>query len=229
MSVLRGILTVLALLAALAAAGRAVAEEPLYYEESEGAVVFTNTPTNPGARVVPGFEVAEPEAVAASAPAELPSSIYDSFIDRLAREYRVSAELIKAVAVVESDLNPHAVSRKGAMGLMQLMPETARAHGVRDAFDPLQNLRGGTRYLSALLLRYDHDLDLALAAYNAGPGAVRRHGGVPGFPETERYIRRVRQRLGQGSPGGLRAGTEPPPANDAEIVRRPDGSIELVN
>jgi len=111
------------------------------------------------------------------------------------------------------------------MGLMQLMPETARAHGVRDAFDPLQNLRGGTQYLSALLRRYDNDLDLALAAYNAGPEAIRRHGGVPGYPETERYIRRVRQRLRRSSSASAASIR----ANDAEIVRRPDGGIELVN
>jgi soluble lytic murein transglycosylase len=227
-------------LAAIAAclAGRAVrAEEPLYYEEKDGKLVFTNTPPSARPRVVPGFDVVDAPRADVAIPVGLPDTIYDAFIERLAREYGVSADLIKAVAVVESALDPHAVSRKGAMGLMQLMPDTARDQGVRDAFDPLENLRGGTRYLSGLLRRFDDDLDLALAAYNAGPEAVRRHGGVPRYPETERYIRLVRQRLGRPAPPRPAARVHPEPAvpaaavsvGGAEIRRHADGRIELVN
>jgi soluble lytic murein transglycosylase-like protein len=220
-------------------AGPARGEEPLYYEEREGRVVFTNTPPSSGARVLPGFDAPAPAVEREHGKAPLPSTIYDAFIERLAREYGVSADLIKAIAVVESDLNPHAVSRKGAMGLMQLMPGTARDHGVRDAFDPLENLRGGAQYLSALLRRFDENLDLALAAYNAGPEAVRRHGGVPSYPETTQYIRRVRQRLGRSNPpppAPSRAKQSPPKTEElvtetagASIVHHADGRIELVN
>jgi hypothetical protein len=228
----------LPLLLALAAPARG--GDPLYYEERDGRIVFTNTPPSTGARVLPGFDVPEPvrERERDQRHAPLPATIYDAFIEKLAHEYRVSADLIKAVAVVESDLDPHAVSRKGAMGLMQLMPGTARDHGVRDAFDPLENLRGGTQYLSALLRRFDEDIDLALAAYNAGPEAVRRHGGVPGYPETEQYIRRVRQRLGRSIPAPARPRPKKPPSQKAQvvaetagasIVQHADGRIELVN
>jgi hypothetical protein len=236
----------------LAAALPAAAGEALYWEERNGKVVFTNAPSSAASRVVPGFAATDTGSAAHDDrhddrnSGDLPATIYDAFIERLAREYRVSAQLIKAVAHVESAFDPHAVSRKGAMGLMQLMPATAKDQGVKDAFDPLENLRGGARYLSALLRRYDEDLDLALAAYNAGPEAVRRHGGVPGYPETERYIRKVRQRLGQGAPEPRRArsaghdgdrsghASAPAPATavsgrGVEMVRHPDGRIELVN
>ena len=99
-----------------------------------------------------------------------------------------------AVVSVESGFRPDAVSRKGAQGLMQLMPGTARELGVKDAFDPAANLDGGTRYLNALLLQYKGDLKRALAAYNAGAGAVKRHGGVPPYRETRDYVQKVLER-----------------------------------
>jgi hypothetical protein len=100
------------------------------------------------------------------------------------------AELVLRIIEAESGGDPRAVSPKGAQGLMQLMPETARALGVQDPFDPVQNIEGGVRYLSHLLQRFG-DLRLALAAYNAGPGRVQQYGGVPPFPETQRYIERI--------------------------------------
>jgi soluble lytic murein transglycosylase-like protein len=107
----------------------------------------------------------------------------------------VDARLIEAVARQESGLRDTAVSPAGAIGLMQLMPATARALGV-DPRDADQNLMGGARYLGGLIRRYDGDLTLALAAYNAGPGAVDRHGGVPPYRETRLYVRAVLNRLG---------------------------------
>ena len=95
---------------------------------------------------------------------------------------------------VESNYNPDAVSPKGAQGLMQLMPATARSLGVKDSLDPAANLDGGTRHLRALIERYDGDVKRALAAYNAGEGAVARHGGVPPYPETMAYVRKVLER-----------------------------------
>jgi hypothetical protein len=116
---------------------------------------------------------------------------YDDLIRRAGLSYDVDPALIKAVVAAESNFEPRALSRVGAQGLMQLMPETARAMGVRRPFVPRENIRGGVRYLRSLLDRFD-DLDHALAAYNAGPTAVLRYGGVPPYPETEEYVARVR-------------------------------------
>lgn len=111
-----------------------------------------------------------------------------------ARRHGLDPNLVLAVVGVESGFQPDAVSHKGAQGLMQLMPGTARELGVIDAFDPAQNLDGGTRYLRMLVARYGGDLGKALAAYNAGPGAVKRHRGVPPYRETHHYIDRVLKR-----------------------------------
>lgn len=108
-------------------------------------------------------------------------------------------ELVLAVVAVESGFRPDAVSPKGAQGLMQLMPATAGSLGVADAFDPAQNLDGGSRHLGQLLTVYDGDLTRALAAYNAGEGAVQRHGGVPPYRETRAYVKKVLQRYRQGA------------------------------
>ncbi len=103
----------------------------------------------------------------------------------------VDAELVKAVIQVESNYNHNAVSRKGAMGLMQLMPGTANRYGVKKAFDPQENVEGGVRYLKDLLELFGSDLKLALAAYNAGEGAVQRYNGIPNYVETQNYVRKV--------------------------------------
>lgn len=118
-----------------------------------------------------------------------PSS-YDELIERIARRHGVPAALVKAVVKTESNFQRHAVSSKGAQGLMQLMPATAADLGVRDAFSPEENLRGGTRYLRAMIDRYG-DWKHALAAYNAGPGRVDEYGGVPPYAETREYVERV--------------------------------------
>ena len=117
-----------------------------------------------------------------------------------ARRHSLDPDLVRAVVAVESGFRSDAVSPKGAQGLMQLMPATARALGVMDSFDPASNLDGGTRYLRALIQRYDGDLKRALAAYNAGEGAVARHGGVPPYPETMAYVRKVLQRAKPEAP-----------------------------
>lgn len=113
------------------------------------------------------------------------------------KAFGVDPALLKAVARAESGLNPRAVSPKGAAGVMQLMPQTARSLGVSDPFDPVQSIFGGARYLRSLLDRFGGDIRLALAAYNAGPGAVERWGGIPPYRETKEYVDRVLGYLGQ--------------------------------
>ncbi len=122
-------------------------------------------------------------------------TVSDPKLDRIVREaaerHDLDPALVKAVISTESNWNPYAVSRKGAMGLMQLIPSTAERFGVGDPYDPAQNIEGGTAYLQELLDRYHGDLKKSLAAYNAGPGAVDASGGVPWYPETQRYVRKV--------------------------------------
>lgn len=121
-------------------------------------------------------------------------STMSDLIERAAMESGLAPSLLRAVVQQESAFNPAAVSRAGAAGLMQLMPGTARRFGVHDRFDPAQNLRGGAAYLAWLLRHFNHDIDLALAAYNAGEGSVHRHGNqIPPFAETQAYVRSVRR------------------------------------
>jgi hypothetical protein len=136
-------------------------------------------------------------APAAPLPKQPPAAARDfsEAVEQVAREHRLPPQLIHSIIKVESNYNPFAVSPKGALGLMQLIPATARRFGVSDVFDPMENLQGGARYLKYLLNLYDGDDRLALAAYNAGEGAVARWGGVPPYRETQGYLRQVRRGL----------------------------------
>ena len=123
---------------------------------------------------------------------------YDGLIQTYAAKHGLAPALVRAVIRTESGGNPHAVSRAGAVGLMQLMPENVKEAGITDPYDPEQNIAAGTEQLSGLMQKYHGDLDLALAGYNAGPGNVRKYGGVPPFAETQNYIRKVRAAMEKG-------------------------------
>jgi hypothetical protein len=122
---------------------------------------------------------------------------FGQFIQSAATRFHVDADLISSVIAIESNFNPKAVSRRNARGLMQLIPGTANRLGVRNVFDPAENIDAGTRYLGELLHRYDNNLILALAAYNAGPESVQKYGRVPPFPETISYVRKVKHTYDQ--------------------------------
>jgi soluble lytic murein transglycosylase-like protein len=136
--------------------------------------------------------VASPSAPATSAVRQNAAhQNLDAVVEQTARRHDVDVNLVKAMIHTESNSNPRAVSNKGAMGLMQLMPFTARDLGVTNAFDPVQNVEGGVRYMKSLLTQFGGDLSLSLAAYNAGPGAVTRHGGIPPYRETQDYVKKI--------------------------------------
>jgi soluble lytic murein transglycosylase len=183
----------------LAASARA---DIYLYHDPSGALVFTNAPVERATRLVlpelpPARRMLVPysrEALLAELrkpiPVPLPTS-YDALIRQIADRYDVEYALVKAVIKAESDFDRLAVSRKGALGLMQLMPETAAQHQVRDVFLPRDNIEGGCRHLRMLLDRYGGNLPLAIAAYNAGTRRVEEAGGVPPIAETREYLARV--------------------------------------
>jgi len=141
----------------------------------------------------------------------------DAAIEQAAARHNVDPSLVRSVVKVESDFNPNAVSRKGAMGLMQLMPSTARSLNVSIPFDPVQNVDAGVRHLRTLLDNYRGNVPLSLAAYNAGAGAVSRSAGVPHFKETQNYVRRITNLYNSGEPGSYTFGT---PAHEPVHVQR---------
>lgn len=116
---------------------------------------------------------------------------YENYFKLAAETYQIPENLLKAVAKAESDFNPNAVSHCGAQGIMQLMPATARSLGVTNSFDPGQNIMGGAKYLRQMLDNFDGDVTKAVAAYNAGPGAVQKYGGIPPYKETQNYVTKV--------------------------------------
>lgn len=180
-----------------------VASADIYrYETANGEVILTTQPRKDlklieVIRDKPNKVQPRTASVAhSSAPAEKKkvsrdaSHDYDSYIEEASNLYGIPAAFIKAVIKIESNFNPRAVSRVGAMGLMQLMPATAEHMRVSDPFDPHQNILGGTKYLRRLSDRYDGDINLILSGYHAGPGNVEKAGGIP-FEKTQQYVRNV--------------------------------------
>lgn len=182
-------------LALVAVCLAAPAQAQIYsWRDTKGNLVLSNRP-QPGTAPVRSYAVPKASAVRATrfAAAER-SRVYDDLIVEHARMHAVRPDLIRAVVQVESAFNPRARSPKGAIGLMQLMPATAQQFGVNNPYDPTENVRAGVAYLRQLLDRYQDNEELALAAYNAGPGAVDKHGqNVPPYRETQNYVAQINQ------------------------------------
>ncbi|MDH3443880.1 MAG: lytic transglycosylase domain-containing protein [Deltaproteobacteria bacterium] len=164
------------------------------YRDKDGVINFTNVPNHRGYQRVSRDGGATPAPMSSSGD-------YDEAIRSASDRHSIDADLVRAVIKAESGFNSNARSSKGAMGLMQLMPDTARLHNVINAYNPADNIEGGVRHLRMLLERYQGDLRLSLAAYNAGSGAVEKFGGIPPYAETREYVRRV-LRFYEGFRGG---------------------------
>ena len=158
--------------------------------DANGVYHFTNVPTSRKYRIFIK-DYASRSSRRTRKRAKISSSEYEPLIHRYARKYGVDTALVKAIIRAESHFNPYAVSRRGARGLMQLMPETARDLAVQDVFNPEENIRAGVQYLKMLLERFKGNLPLSLAAYNAGPNLVDQYGKIPPYGETKKYVKKV--------------------------------------
>ncbi len=164
------------------------------FVDQDGKPHFSNVPADPRYKELPGYEEQRSTVVYGR---------YGQFINDAAKRYGLDPELIKAVIKVESSFNPYAVSEKGAMGLMQLMPRTAEEMQVRSPFEAKENIMGGSRYLRKMLDLFDGNLRLGLAAYNAGPSRILENGIIPKIPETEQYVKKVMQEYGRSRVNAL--------------------------
>ena len=160
------------------------------YRKPNGKLLFTDKPVyEPGYTLLNSSSIQTPSR-SNSSKSYHPSK-FQKFISAAAERYGVEESLIKAIIKAESDFNPDALSKAGAQGLMQLMPKTARSYNVYNSYNAKQNINGGTQHIKYLLGKYKNNLTLALAAYNAGETAVNKYGGVPPYPETQRYVKKV--------------------------------------
>ena len=176
----------------------AIAQADIYkYQDKNGVIHFTNTP--PPARKKFQIYIKEPRPKKTN---EFSTTQYDKIITKAAKRHGLLFSLIKSVISVESSFNPQAVSKKGARGLMQIMPQNFHTLAITDPFDPYQNIMGGALYLKRMIKRYNGQLTWALAAYNAGPEAVDRYGGIPPYQETQEYVKRVLKYLVKYQKGG---------------------------
>ena len=184
------------------------------WRDASGHLVLSDKAKDPSAK---SYAVSAAPAVGfrTTRPLSARATLYNDLIEEHATRNVVSADLVRAVIQAESAFNPRAVSPKGAMGLMQLMPATAAEHGVLDPFNPAENIRAGVKYLKQLLASYEGRVELALAAYNAGPGAVKKYGGkVPPYRETQNYVARIQS-----------TGTTPSAAPPTRVYR----TVEIVD
>jgi soluble lytic murein transglycosylase-like protein len=197
--------------AALIIATPLAARAEIYtWRDATGNLVLSDKPRDGGERTT--YAVGTTGAIRTTRPSRR-NTTYDSLITEHATSHGIRADLVRAVIQAESAFNPMARSVKGAMGLMQLMPATAIAYGVTNAYDPVQNIRAGVAYLRSLLERYSQNEELALAAYNAGPTAVAKYGAVPPYRETRNYVAKIRND----------AGARPAPTRVYKVVEIKDG------
>jgi hypothetical protein len=202
------------------------ADQIVVLVDENGHKIFVNTgeTTTPVGWMARGFRSS------ASTVSPAPPANIDKLVEQTANRYQVDPDLVRAIVRVESGYDPKAVSSKGAMGLMQLIPETAHRFGVVNAFDPKQNLEGGVNYLKYLLGLFGGNLSLSLAAYNAGEHSVQQSGGIPAFPETQDYVRKVTSIYQTGDvPAPAKASPKEPPK--ASITRYVDqyGVVHFTN
>ena len=184
------------------------------YTNEKGILVFTNI----------GVRSPESASYTPSAASDRALSKYASLIRAAATRHGLDENLVRAIVEVESNYNSQAVSRKGCIGLMQLHPDTAKRFGVRDSFDPGENIEGGVKYLNFLMSEFEGELPLVLAAYNAGENAVERYNGIPPYRETQSYVRKVTARYRFF--GGRSARHSRP---QLQRIVMPDGSILFTN
>ena len=195
MSHLIALLTLAVALVAIAPAG--VDAQTFRLVAPDGTVHYTNAPTDPSYR---RLGLTPPHAAAAPVIATAASrNAYVGYVRDASARYGVPEQIVTAVIRAESGFNPYAVSPKGARGLMQLMPQTASLLGVRDSFNPAENIDGGVRHLRRLIDRFGNNLPLALAAYNAGEQAVTNYRGIPPYPETQGYVSKIMAMLNGGT------------------------------
>ncbi|OGW48275.1 MAG: hypothetical protein A2078_03125 [Nitrospirae bacterium GWC2_57_9] len=207
-----GLKTKIIVAAALIACCPLAAQADIYqFTDESGVVHFTNVSGGKKHKRVrkesSGRSLSYSPPSRSDAPAPITSSNFPSayvdIINSACTRHGVDASLVHALVKVESDFNPYAVSRKGAMGLMQLMPQTALEWNVRDSFNPVENIDGGVKYLRYLIDRYEGNLSLALAAYNSGETAVKKWGTIPPYRETQNYVQRIMKLYsGKGYTGG---------------------------
>lgn len=199
------------------------------YVDESGVIHYTDTPM--GTKISTGGGQTSKAETESSKPRAVRSEAgYTNIINTTSKKYSVDPSLVKAVIKTESGYNPSAISRKGAMGLMQLMPSTAREMGVYNAFNPEENIEGGTRYLRYLIDRFGGNLTLALAAYNSGPSRVERTGNVPPITETREYVKKVLSLYGgQGPIEGLVQAEPVDTKNRIYRITLKDGTVLFTN
>ena len=189
------------LVAAILVTAPIAADAQIYtWHDEAGNLVLSDKPKHPDAQ---SYRVVRAGLFRSTRPVSRRAAQYDGLIEEHATANAVNPALVRAVIQAESAFNPRARSHKGAMGLMQLMPQTAAELGVRDPYDPVENIRAGVTYLKQLLVKYADNVSLALAAYNAGPTAVARYGTVPPYRETRNYVEKVRK-AADAAPAGPR-------------------------
>jgi hypothetical protein len=213
-------LIVSAFLAILLSVTAAKADVYRYVDEN-GVMCYTDAPLNKKAERIMRTEPASPREPQGRSNGARGGTDFHGIVMDKASKYAIDPSLVHAVIKTESNGNPYAVSRKGAMGLMQLMPGTASDLEVRNPFDPEENIDGGTKYLRDLIERFRGDLTLALAAYNAGPKAVEKKGSVPDITETKQYVRKVLSLYNGDS-------YHPVPAAGASVVSKGEQIFKIV-